>query len=141
MRRRLTDAHTGLGNPSPEIFDNQWTESEEFNNAAKAFFDDILKDVKDFKELGGFDFSMSLKDDGFRIILGLEPSYKYDPYIYYCFDSNKDEICIKKGKANGYYGSDIVITSEKKYSEPRFNKAFKKCIDTHYDNLVACLQS
>lgn len=141
MRRRLTDAYTGLGNSSPEIFNNQWTDNEEFNNAARAFFDDILKDVKDFKELGGFDFSMWLREDGFRIVFGIEPTYKYDPYICYCFDSNRDEIYIQKGKANGYYGSDIVTTSEKRYNEPRFNKTFKKCIDTHYDNLMACLQS
>lgn len=141
MRRRLTDAYTGLGNSSPEIFNNQWTDNEKFNNAAIAFFDDILKDVKDFKELGGFDFSMWLREDGFRIVFGIEPTYKYDPYICYCFDSNRDEIYIQKGKANGYYGSDIVTTSEKRYNEPRFNKTFKKCIDTHYDNLMACLQS
>ena len=88
MRRRMTDVHTGLGNPSPDIFDNQWTNNEEFNNAARAFFDDILKDVKDFKELGSFDFSMTLKDDGFRILFGLEPTYKHDPYICYCFEVN-----------------------------------------------------
>lgn len=142
MRRRLTDAYTGLGNSSPEIFNNQWTDNEKFNNAAKNFFDDILESsIKDFKELGGFDFSMTLREDGFRIVFGYEPTYKYDPYVCYCFDSNRDEICIRKGKANGYYGSDIVINKETKYNEPRFNKTFKKCIDTHYDNLMACLQS
>ena len=139
MRRRLTDVHTGLGNPSPDIFNNQWTDNEDFNNVAKAFFDDILKDVKDFKELGGFDFSMWLREDGFRILFGLEPTYKHDPYICYCFDSDRDEIYIQNGKANGYYGSDIVIISEKKYNEPRFNKTFKKCINRHYDSLMACL--
>lgn len=142
MRRRLTDVHTGLGNPSPEIFNNQWTDNEDFNNATKVFFDDILESsIKDFEELGGFDFNMTLREDGFRIIFGFEPGYKYDPYIYYCFDSDRDEICIKKGKANGYYGSDIVINKETKYNEPKFNKRFKKCIDAHYDNLMACLQS
>ena len=81
MRRRLTDAHTGLGNPSPEIFNNQWTDNENFNNAARAFFDDILKDVKDFKELGGFDFSIVLRENGFRILFGLEPTYKGRAYM------------------------------------------------------------
>lgn len=139
MRRRLTDVHTGLGNPSTDIFNNQWTDNEDFNNAARAFFDDILKDVKDFKELGGFDFSMWLREDGFRIVFGLEPAYKHDPYICYCFDSDRDEIYIQKGVANGYYGSDIVIDKEMKYGELKFNKGFKNCIDTHYDNLMACL--
>ena len=139
MRRRLTDVHTGLGNPSPDIFNNQWTDNEDFNNAARAFFDDILKDVKDFKELGGFDFGITLREDGFRILFGLEPTYKYDPYICYCFDSDRDEIYIQKGVANGYYGSDIVVNEELNYKEGMCTKEFKACIDTHYDKLMACL--
>ena len=64
----------------------------------KLFFDDILKSVKDFEELGGFDFGMTLRDGGFRIVFGYEPTYKDDPYICYCLDSDKDEIYIQKGK-------------------------------------------
>ena len=139
MRRRLTDAHTGLGNPSPDIFNNQWTDNEDFNNAAKSFFDDILKSVKDFEKLGGFDFSMTLRDGGFRIVFGYEPTYKDDPYICYCLDSDKDEIYIQKGKANGYYGSDIVVNEELNYREGMCTKEFKTCIDTHYDKLMACV--
>ena len=139
MRRRMTDVHTGLGNPSPDIFNNQWTDNENFNNAVRAFFDDILKEVKDFKELGGFDFSMWLREDGFRIVFGIEPTYKYDPYICYCFDSDRDEIYIQKGVANGYYGSDIVINEELNYKEGMCTKEFKVCIDKHYDSLMACL--
>ena len=140
MRRRLNgNVHTGLGNPSPEIFNNEWTSNEDFNNAVKEFFDDILKSVKDFEEIGGFDFSIYLRKGGFRIIFGIEPTYKDDPYICYCFDSNKDEIYIQKGKANGYYGSDIVINTELNYSGGMFTKEFKDCIDTHYDKLMECV--
>lgn len=139
MRRRMADVHTGLGNPSPDIFNNQWTDNENFNNKTRTFFDDILKDVKDFKKLGGFDFSITLRENGFRILFGLEPTYKHDPYICYCFDSDRDEIYIQKGVANGYYGSDIAINKEVKYSEKKFDKGFKTCIDAHYDNLMACL--
>ena len=141
MRRRLnSNVHTGLGNPSPEIFNNEWTDNDEFNNAAKAFFDDILKLVKDFEEIGGFDFSMSLRKDGFRIVFGIEPTYKYDPYICYCLDSNKDEIYIHKGKANGYYGSDIVIDNELNYRDGMCTKEFKDCIDMHYDKIMKCVK-
>ena len=135
----MADVHTGLGNPSPDIFNNQWTDNENFNNKTRTFFDDILKDVKDFKKLGGFDFSITLRENGFRILFGLEPTYKHDPYICYCFDSDRDEIYIQKGVANGYYGSDIAINKEVKYSEKKFDKGFKTCIDAHYDNLMACL--
>ena len=102
MRRRLTNAHTGLGNPSPELFDNKWTDNECFNNTVKLFFDDALYCIDDFKELGGFDFNITLREDGFRIMFGIEPSYKHDPYICYCFDSNKDDIFYKKGISNAY---------------------------------------
>lgn len=140
MRRRLTGGiHTGLGNPSPEVFNNKWTDNEEFNNAARHFFDDILKSVKDFEEVGGFDFCLTIREDGFRIMFGIEPTYKYDPYICYCFDSNKDDIYIQKGKANGYYGSDIVINEELNYSEGMCTKEFKNCIDIHYDKLMECI--
>ena len=142
MRRRLTvNIHTGLGNPSPEVFNNEWTNNEDFNNDAKAFFDDILKSVKDFEEIGGFDFSMNLREDGFRIMFGIEPTYKDDPYICYCIDSNKDEIYIQKGKANGYYGSDIVINEELNYNEGMCTKEFKSCIDAHYDKLMEYVSS
>ena len=140
MRRRLNgNVHTGLGNSSPKIFNNEWTDNDKFNNAAKAFFDDILKSVKDFEEIGGFDFSISLRKNGFRILFGIEPTYKYDPYICYCFDSNKDEICIHKGKANGYYGSDIVIDNELNFKDGMCTKEFTDCINTHYDKLIKCI--
>ena len=141
MRRRLTgNIDTGLGNPSPEIFNNKWTNNEDFNNAAKAFFDEILKSVKDFEEIGGFDFNISLRECGFRIVFGIEPTYKNDPYICYCFDSNKDNIYIHKGEANGYYGTDIVINEELNYSEGMCTKEYIDCINTHYDKLIKCLE-
>ncbi len=32
MRRRITgNIYTGLGNPSPVIFDNEWTDNKKFN--------------------------------------------------------------------------------------------------------------
>ena len=139
MRRRWTNVQTGLGNPSPDIFNNEWTDNENFNSTVKLFFDDILKSVKDFKELGGFDFCITLRENGFRIIFGYEPTYKHDPYICYCFDSDRDEIYIQKGVANGYYGSEIVVNEELNYKEGVCPKEFKNCIDAHYDNLMACL--
>ena len=138
MRRRLTNAHTGLGNPLPELFDNKWTDNEDFNDVVRLFFDDALDYIDDFKELGGFDLNITLREDGFRIMFGIEPSYKHDPYICYCFDSNKDNIFYKKGISNGYYGSDIVINKELRYNKCMDD--FKICIDKHYDNLVKCLK-
>ena len=139
MKRRLTSANIGLGYSSKDIFDNKWTDNEKFNKAAKSFFDSVLTIVEDFREFGGFDFSMTLRENGFQIIFGLEPTYKHDPYICYCLDSDKDKIFIRKGKANGYYGSDIVINNELNYSEGMCTREFQSCIDAHYDNLMACL--
>lgn len=140
MRRRLTEnIHTGLGNSTPEIFDNKWSVNEKFNEKAKLLFDDVLNNIKDFSDVGGFDFKIELSDSAFKILIGLEPSYQYDQYICYCISSNKDEIYIHKGKANGYYGSDIVINEELNYIEGMCTKEFMDCIDKHYDDLMRCL--
>lgn len=137
MRRRLTgNICTGLGNPSPVIFDNQWTDNEKFNETVKSFFEDALNSLDDefINDIGGFDFKLELRDNGFRILFGIEPSYMYDPYICYCFDSDKKKSYIHRGQAVGYYGADIKIKSNKSYK--RCGKGFRECIDRHYDNLI-----
>lgn len=139
MRRRITGIHIGLGNPSPVIFDNGWTGNEKFNETAKLFFEDALNSLKDetVNDVGGFDFKIELEDNRFRILFGIEPSYMYDPYICYCFDSQKEKSYIHRGQALGYYGSDIKIKSKKNYK--KCGKEFRGCIDRHYENLMRCL--
>lgn len=140
MRRRITgNTCTGLGNPSPVIFDNQWTGNEKFNETAKLFFEDALNSLKieTVNDVGGFDFKIELEDNRFRILFGIEPSYMYDPYICYCFDSEKENSYIHKGQAFGYYGADIKIKSNKSYK--RCGKEFRECMDKYYENLMRCL--
>ncbi len=139
MRRRITGIHIGLGNPSPVIFDNGWTGNEKFNETAKLFFEDALNSLKNetVNDVGGFDFKIELEDNRFRILFGIEPSYMYDPYICYCFDSQKEKSYIHRGQALGYYGSDIKIKSKKNYK--KCGKEFRGCIDRHYENLMRCL--
>lgn len=141
MRRRLTgNIFTGLGNPSPVFFDNQWTDNEIFNEAVKSFFKDALNSLDDkaINDIGGFDFKIELRDNGFRILFGIEPSYMYDPYICYCFDSDKEKSYIYRGQAVGYYGADIKIKTNKSYK--RCGNRFRECIDSHYENLMRCLE-
>lgn len=140
MRRRITgNIYTGLGNPSPVIFDNEWTDNKKFNDAVKLFFEDILNLLKDeaINDVGGFDFKIELEDNGFRILFGIEPSYMYDSHICYCFDSEKENSYIHKGQAFGYYGANIKIKSKKSYR--RCGKEFRECINRHYENLMRCL--
>jgi len=140
MRRRITgNICTGLGNPSPVIFDNGWTGNEKFNETAKLFFEDALNSLNDevINDIGGFDFKIELKDNSFKILFGIEPSYMYDSYIYYCFDSEKENSYIHKGQAFGYYGADIKIKSNKSYK--RCGKEFRECMDKYYENLMRCL--
>ncbi len=137
MRRRLAgNVCTGLGNPSPVIFDNKWTDNEKFNEVVKLFFKDALNSLKDetIDNIGGFDFKIELEDNSFKILFGIEPSYMYDPYICYCFDSEKEKSYIHRGQALGYYGSDIKIKSNKSYK--RCGKEFRECMDRHYKNLI-----
>lgn len=140
MRRRITgNIYTGLGNPSLVIFDNEWTDNKKFNDAVKLFFEDILNLLKDetINNVGGFDFKIELENNSFRILFGIEPSYMYDPYICYCFDSEKEKSYIHKGQAFGYYGANIKIKSKKSYR--RCGKEFRECINRHYENLMRCL--
>ena len=140
MRRRITgNIYTGLGNPSPVIFDNEWTDNEKFNETVKLFFKDALNSLKDktIDDIGGFDFKIELEDNSFKILFGIEPSYIYDPYVCYCFNSEKEKSCIHKGQALGYYGADIKIKSNKSYK--RCGKEFRECMDKHYENLMRCL--
>ena len=140
MRRRITgNICTGLGNPSPVIFDNGWTGNEKFNETAKLFFEDALNSLKDgtVNDVGSFDFKIELEDNRFRILFGIEPSYMYDSYICYCFDSEKENSYIHKGQAFGYYGANIKIKSKKSYR--RCGKEFRECINRHYENLMRCL--
>lgn len=140
MRRRLIgNICTGLGNPSPVIFDNEWTDNEKFNEAVKLFFEDALNSLNNetINDIGGFDFKIELEDNRFRILFGIEPSYMYNPYICYCFDIQKEKSYIHKGRAHGYYGADIKFKSNKSYK--RCGKEFRECIDRHYENLMRCL--
>lgn len=135
MRRRIIgDVDIGLGNSSPEIFNNKWSGVEEFDNILKAFFDDVLIEVDYFKEFGGFDFSIKNENKKLRISIGIEPTYKHDVYICFSVDDNKDNISIQIGHANGYYGSDIEI--DKVYDSNTLEyKQFKKCVDKHFNKL------
>lgn len=140
MRRRLIgNICTGLGNPSPVIFDNEYTDNKRFNETVKLFFEDALNSLNDetIHDIGGFDFKIELEDNSFRILFGIEPSYMYDPYICYCFDSEKEKSYIHKGQAFGYYGANIKIKSKKSYR--RCGKEFRECINRHYENLMRCL--
>ena len=140
MRRRITGSiYTGLGNPSPVIFDNEWTDNKKFNDAVKLFFEDILNLLKDetINSVGGFDFKIELENNSFKILFGIEPSYMYDSYICYCFDSEKENSYIHKERAFGYYGADIKIKSNKSYK--RCGKEFSECMDKYYENLMRCL--
>jgi len=114
------------------------TDSLRISNT-KEGFEDALNSLKDeiIDDIGGFDFKIELEDNRFRILFGMEPSYMYDPYICYCFDSKKEKSYIHKGQSSGYYGSDIKIKSKKSYK--RCGKEFRECIDKHWDNLMRCL--
>ena len=118
-------------------FNNEWTDNDDFNTVVKSFFNDVSKSIEDFVD--SFDFSLSLRKNGFRIIFGSIPKKENDAFVCYCFDSDKDNIFIHKGKAEGCNGLDIVINEELNYREGMCTKEFKACIDTYYDKLLRCI--
>lgn len=135
MRRRIIgNVCMGIGNPEPEKFDNQWTDNEVFNTATRSFFDDILNEVKMFKDIGGFDFNIKNINGELHISIGIEPAYKHDVYICYSIKGNKNNLELVSGHADGYYGADIKITREYGKDTDQY-KQFKSCVDKHYDRL------
>ena len=137
MRRRIIgDVCIGLGNSSPEVFDNKWLGITEFDCTLKMFFDDVLKEVEFFKELGGFDFAIKIQNNNLKISIGIEPAYKYDPYVCFCVDGDKDNILIQSGQANGYYGADIEINRVYNSNTKEY-KQFKHSVDNYFDKLLS----
>lgn len=137
MRRRfIGNMCTGLGNSSPEIFDNKWLGVEEFDIALKTFFNDVLREVEYFTEFGGFDFAIKCENGNLKIVIGIEPAYKHDAYVCFCVDGDRNNILIQTGHANGYYGSNIKVTRTYDSNTSAY-KQFKNCVDKHFEKLMS----
>lgn len=130
MRHRITAVHTGLGNPSPELMDNQWSEDERFNQLLQS----VLSQAIDlyFTEKGGVDFKIS--EEG--VLFGYEPAYQYERLKLIFIGKDKDLSYISTGKAWGGYGSNVVI-NKKYYREYLRQSKFVKCIDRWHQLLFS----
>jgi len=126
MRHRLIgNMYTGLGNPSPPIMDNNWSNNESLNMFLKNMGDEAINLY--FKELGGFDFQIN--DES--ITIGFEPAYKYDKLKLIHFNKNKSLCYYQTGISFGYYGSGIV-SKTRYYKEYVKSSKFKNFIDKWY---------
>lgn len=113
MRHRIVSG-TGLGNPSPEILDNNGVLYGPFVKFAMKFY---------FPD--GFDFK--IKDD--EILIGFEPAYQYERLKIISINKDKDKSYIQNGKAWGGYGSQITKAT-------RYYKDYKnKCKFTRFVDL------
>jgi hypothetical protein len=121
--------HTGLGNPSPPIMNNEWSENENINNFLKNMGEEAI-DLY-FKDLEGFDFQI----DDESITIGFEPAYKYDKLKVLHFDKNKDDCYYQTGIAFGYYGSGIC-SKTKFYRDYKKASKFKNFINKWYPAFV-----
>lgn len=117
MKHRV-NSELCLGIPSEAILDNKWTKDVEYNCLLADCRKDAIDSFKTLAKLGFVDFGIS-KDE---IKLGFEPSYKYEPLFVIAINlNNKEDSYIERGKAWGYYGSNIV-------SKKKFYRDFKKKI-------------
>lgn len=116
MRRRLIgNVSTGLGNPEPELLNNEGSLNKKFARLA-------LKEY--FQHWEGFDFL--IKED--KIVVGIEASYQYDKVRLVTICKNKEDSSIYYGKALGAYGSK-VLGKGKVYKDYKTNSKFKKFCD------------
>jgi hypothetical protein len=114
--------HTGLGNPSPPIMNNEWSENENVNSFLKNMGDEAI-DLY-FKDWDGFDFQI----DDESITIGIEPAYQHDKLKVLHLDKNKDECYYQTGIAFDSYGSGIC-SKTKFYRDYKKSSKFKNFID------------
>jgi len=116
MRHRIASGF-GLGNPDPELLDNNGPKLP-----TKKFADEAIELY--FKHWDGFDFHID--DDSIRI--GIEPSYQDDPLKIISIQKDKQQSYIQTGKAWGGYGSQIT-SKTKHYNEYKYKSKFVKFVD------------
>lgn len=102
------------------------------------FFEKYLDNIKDLEN--GFDFSIDIGHDCFYVEFGIEPSYKFDPYIRFVFDSNFEECSIERGRATGYYDSDIVLNEFIQWNDMDENNGFRWLAEIYRKKLMDCLE-
>jgi hypothetical protein len=118
MRHRLVSG-TGLGNPEPAELMNK-------GKLNKKFAKEALKTY--FERYEGFDFQVT--DN--VVTIGLEPSYQYDPLLIISISKEKGKSYIQRGKAWGYYGSQVVKRT-KLYEEYKLKSKFVKFVDKWHE--------
>lgn len=106
--------HTGLGNPSPPLMNNEGKVSLRMLTEAMELF---------FK---GEPIDYQIKDDG--ILIGFEPAYQYEHLRVIFIAKDKAKSYIENGVAWGSYGSGIAST-RKYYREFKYKSKFVKFID------------
>lgn len=137
MRHRILGADIcGLGgNNDPELLDNNWTDNKQFNAALKECLLDALSSFKTLEDIGGVDFQIN-KSNG-TISFGYEPAYKFENLFIICIDFKDINNCyIRRGKAWGYYGTNIVSTTRYYHqykNECKFTKYVKRVHSKLYD--------
>lgn len=118
MRHRIA-AITGLGNPNPVLLDNKGKLNYKFADAVVETY---------FPE--GFDYKI-MRD---QVLVGIEPSYQFDPLKIVAIHKDKKKSFIQTGRAWGGYGSQLSTTT-KCYSEYKYKSKFVKFIDQWHDKL------
>jgi A/G-specific adenine glycosylase len=104
----------------------------------KKWFIEIAEKLTPIKKYGGLDFKVVQLDNKFSVDFGYEPTYQYEELFICHIENDKDKCRIKKGKAQGVYGSNIETTCNTSYSE--LNCEFKDFIDKWHDRLINSVQ-
>lgn len=122
MRHRLgIAASTGLGNSDPEKLDCSWSYDEHLNEVAT----DMMKEAVDifFKEYGWCDFSIVENEKEYVILMGIEPSYKFDELTVIAISSRLGNSFKETGIAWGFYGTRIA-SRVKLFSDYKYKTKF-----------------
>lgn len=143
MRHRiggLENTYMGLGADNiPFELDNSWSENKKLNEIADAMLNNALETIFKSRDISGFDFKVDGDLSKFKIYFGIEPAYKYSPYLMCCITSFYKDSYIESGKAHDYYGTDVRVDAHATIVDDNCPKDFLDFVCEWYPKLCEAL--
>ena len=107
MKRRIgIAACTGLGGGMPAALNNSWTGIEKIDSVIKEMLGEAV--LLFFKEYEGADFAIMQDDNNIIVVVGIEPSYKFEHLKTIRISSDVTQCYKRDGIAWGFYGTGIA---------------------------------
>lgn len=135
----VNDCH--FGTPSKCFLDNEWSDDEVLNQAAKSIMEDAITEYfnGEIRRYGRYDFGFAVSTSGdIYFSFGHEPSYQFQQIRIITICTKKELSCIQEGIGVGYYGSEIRGKT-RCYKNYERDSKFTRSIDKWHALLIEAL--